>query len=85
MRNKLRKLFHLVALSCIDLLCDRHEYYGNVKIYYMQIRCAEVDWAGQPGHFTEHWQTRIDDDDYLESGLPGKLGVMTNRKIYVVR
>ena len=51
-------------MSCVD----RHEYYGNVKIYYMQIRCAEVDWAGQPGHFTEHWQSRIGDHHHLESG-----------------
>ena len=28
----------------------------------MQIRCAEVDWAGQSSHFTEDWQSRIDDD-----------------------
>ena len=28
----------------------------------MQIRCAEVDWAGQGGHFTEDWQSRIGDD-----------------------
>ena len=49
----------VIQLHCLALICvscvDRHEYYGNVKIYYMQIRCAEVDWAGQPGHFTEHW------------------------------
>ena len=30
----------------------------------MQIRCAEVDWAGQGGHFTEDWHSRIDDDHY---------------------
>ena len=32
----------------------------------MQIRCAEVDWAGQGGHFTEDWHSRIDDDHDLE-------------------
>ena len=32
----------------------------------MQIRCAELDWAGQGGHFTEDWHSRIDDDHDLE-------------------
>ena len=40
-----------------------------MKIYYMQIRCAEVDWAGQGGHFTEDWQSRIGDDHELEGDL----------------
>ena len=45
------------------------------KIYYMQIRCAEVDWAGQGGHFTEDWQSRIGDDHELEGDLEDDLVV----------
>ena len=39
----------------------------------MQIRCAEVDWAGQGGHFTEDWQSRIGDDHEHEGDLEDDL------------
>ena len=59
--------FHIIFILSIII------YLLYFKIYYMQIRCAEVDWAGQGGHFTEDWQSRIGDDHEHEGDLEDDL------------